>query len=70
MKARTKVDHKQLSVPLNRIQPSPENALLYHPVTPDDQATIELAESIREHNVLVATVPADNVVVRADDEGF
>jgi ParB/Sulfiredoxin domain len=54
-----KVAHIQL-FGLNEITPSPENALLYKPVTPDDEATIELAESIREHGIL------DPLVVSAD----
>jgi ParB/Sulfiredoxin domain len=51
--------HIQL-LDLNEITPSPENAQLYRPVTPDDQATIELAQSIREHGIL------DPIVVSAD----
>jgi hypothetical protein len=54
-----KVEHVRL-LDLNEITPSPENAQLYKPVTPDDEATIELAESIREHGIL------DPLVVSAD----
>src|SRR4030095_959393 len=54
-----KVGHIQL-LGLNEITPSPENAQLYKPVTPDDEATIELAQSIREHGIL------DPIVVSAD----
>jgi flagellar hook-basal body complex protein FliE len=46
-----KVEHVRL-FGLNEIMPSPENAQLYKPVTPDDEATIELAQSIRERGVL------------------
>jgi hypothetical protein len=45
-----KVEHVRV-FGLNEIMPSPENAQLYKPVTPDDEATIELAESIREHGI-------------------
>ena len=55
-----KVDHERLLVPIDQISPSPENAILYRPVTPDDQATIELAESIREYGIL------DAIVISAD----
>src|SRR5438128_1277249 len=47
-----KVDHERLLVPIGEVLPSPENALLYRPVTPDDAATIELADSIRENGIL------------------
>jgi len=58
-----KVEHVRL-FGLNEITPSPENALLYKPVTPDDEATIELAESIRERGILEPLViSADNYIV-------
>ena len=45
---------------VNKISPSPENALLYHPVTPDDPATIELANSIAERGVLEPIVISED----------
>src|SRR5262245_15520042 len=53
--------HEQvLRLSINEIAPSPENILLYRPVTPDDEATIALAESIREHGIL------EPIVISAD----
>jgi ParB-like nuclease domain len=58
-----KVRHIQL-LGMNEITPSPENAQLYKPVTPDDEATIELAESIREHGILdPLKISADGYVI-------
>lgn len=58
-----KVEHVRL-FGLNKISPSPENQELYRPVTPDDDATIELAESIRERGILEPLViSADNYIV-------
>jgi ParB-like nuclease domain len=58
-----KVGHIQL-LGLNEITPSPENAQLYKPVTPDDEATIELAQSIREHGILdPLKISADGYVI-------
>jgi ParB-like nuclease domain len=42
------------------IEPSPENTLFYRPVTEDDPATIEMADSIRECGIL------EPLVVSAD----
>jgi hypothetical protein len=48
-----KLVHGQvLKVAIDEIAPSPENILLYRPVTPDDEATIALADSIRAHGIL------------------
>jgi len=56
-----KLVHEQvLKLPINEIAPSPENTLLYRPVTPDDEATIALAESIRVHGIL------EPIVISAD----
>jgi ParB-like chromosome segregation protein Spo0J len=52
MSARAKVDHERLLVPISEVLPSPDNMLLYRPVTPDDAATIELAASIKENGIL------------------
>jgi hypothetical protein len=59
---RTKNDPPDvLELPLDEILPSPENAELYHPVAPDDQKTIEMADSIRENGIL------EPLVLSADD---
>src|SRR5437899_942004 len=56
-----KLVHEQvLKLAINEIDPSPENILLYRPVTPDDEATIALAESIRVHGIL------EPIVISAD----
>jgi len=56
-----KLVHEQvLKLPINEIAPSPENTLLYRPVTPDDEATLALAESIRVHGIL------EPIVISAD----
>jgi ParB-like nuclease family protein len=48
-----KLVHEQvLKVAIDEIAPAPENTLLYRPVTPDDEATVALAESIRKHGIL------------------
>jgi hypothetical protein len=58
------VGHERLLVPIYQITPSPENQQLYRPVTPDDEATIELAESIRERGILEPiVVSADNYII-------
>lgn len=60
----SKVDHERLSLAIDEISPSPENALLYRPVTPDDEATIALANSITENGVLEPLViSADNYII-------
>jgi hypothetical protein len=64
MTTRLKVDHERLLVAIDEILPSPENAQLYKPVTPDDEATIELAKSIKERGVLEPIViSADNYII-------
>src|SRR5262249_23812823 len=64
MKARAKVDHEPLLFPIDGVVPSPDNALLYRPVTPDDAATIELADSIKQRGILEPIViTADNYIV-------
>jgi len=45
------VDHERLLLPIDQISPSPDNALLYRPSTPNDPDTIKLAESIRANGV-------------------
>jgi hypothetical protein len=45
-------DHERLLLGIDEILPSPENAELYNPVTPDDQKTIELSDSIKVHGIL------------------
>jgi hypothetical protein len=52
VRGRTKVDHERLFVATGEVLPSPDNALLYRPVTSNDPATIELAKSILEHGML------------------
>jgi hypothetical protein len=52
-------DHDRL-LSIYAISPSPENALLYKPVTPDDEDTIKMAKSIRELGIL------EPLVVSAD----
>jgi ParB-like nuclease family protein len=60
-----KLVHGQvLEVAIDEISPSPENILLYRPVTPDDKATIALAKSIRKHGVLEPLViSADGFII-------
>ena len=59
-----KVDHERLSIRLADIYPSPENAELYRPVTPDDEKTLEMAESIKENGILEPlVVTMDNYIV-------
>jgi hypothetical protein len=59
-----KVDHDRLLVAIDEISPSPENQELYRPVTPDDEATIALADSIRQHGILEPlVVTMDNCIV-------
>jgi hypothetical protein len=49
---------------LDEVKPSPENVLLYHPVTPDDPATIELADSIAQRGILEPlVVSADGYII-------
>lgn len=55
-----KVVHERLLISLGRICPSPENALLYRPVTRNDEATIELADSIRTHGILEPLVISED----------
>jgi hypothetical protein len=64
MSSRSKVVQERLSVGINQIYPSPENAELYRPITPDDEATIELADSIKERGILEPLViSADNYIL-------
>src|SRR5260370_6246413 len=60
-----KLVHGQvLQVAIDEIAPSPENILLYRPVTPDDEATIALADSIRLHGILEPIVAsADGFII-------
>jgi hypothetical protein len=59
-----KVDHERLLIGIDDILPSPENAELYRPVTPDDEKTIELADSIKERGILEPIViTMDNYIV-------
>ena len=60
-----KLVHEQvLKLGINEIVPSPENNLLYRPVTGDDEATIALAESIRAHGILEPIViSADHFII-------
>jgi hypothetical protein len=44
--------HEQVLLSIFAIEPSPENALLYKPVTDDDPETIALADSIKERGIL------------------
>jgi hypothetical protein len=61
---KTKVDHGRLSLAIDEISPSPENALLYRPVTPGDEATIALANSIAANGVLEPIVAsADGYII-------
>jgi ParB/Sulfiredoxin domain len=56
--------YERLLIPIDQIWPSPENALLYHPVTPDDEATIAMADSIRANGILEPIViSADNYII-------
>src|SRR4029453_12716411 len=51
MSARQKPVHELVWISIYDILPSPENAELYRPVTPDDPETIRLADSIRAEGV-------------------
>jgi hypothetical protein len=58
-----KGEHERL-LSIHAIFPSPENAQLYRPVTPDDSATIDLAESIKQCGILdPIVVTADNYII-------
>ncbi len=46
-----KQEFKHVSIPLDDIQPSPENTSLYRPILEDDPEVIALADSIRQHGV-------------------
>jgi ParB/Sulfiredoxin domain len=60
----SKVDHERLLIRIDEIHPSPENALLYSPVTPDDEATIALADSMRVNGILEPlVVSADGYII-------
>src|SRR5262249_22611070 len=59
-----KVVHELLLLPIDAISPSPKNALLYKPVTPDDPETIKLADQIKEHGVKVPiTISEDRYII-------
>src|SRR5215471_1462224 len=62
---KAKLVHEQvLKLGINEISPSPENNLLYRPVTGDDEATIALAESIGVHGILEPIViSADSFII-------
>jgi ParB-like nuclease domain len=61
---KTKVVHERLLIRLGDIYQSPENQQLYKPVTPDDEKTIEMAESIEENGILEPLViTMDNYIV-------
>jgi ParB-like chromosome segregation protein Spo0J len=51
MSAQQKPVHKLVWISIFDILPSPENAELYRPVTPDDPETLRLADSIRAEGV-------------------
>jgi ParB-like nuclease family protein len=58
-----KGEHERL-LSIHAISPSAENGRLYRPVTEDDPATIELADSIREHGILEPlVVSADGYII-------
>lgn len=60
---RAKGEHERLLL-IRRISPSPDNALLYRPVTEDDPATIELVTSIHDHGILEPlVVSADGYII-------
>jgi ParB-like nuclease family protein len=60
----SKVDQERLLLAIDAISPSPENALLYRPVTPDDEATIALANSITANGILEPLViSADGYII-------
>jgi hypothetical protein len=64
MSNRSKVGHERLLIPIDDIYPSPENSELYRPVTPDDEATIALADSIGLNGILEPIViSADNYII-------
>jgi len=58
--SKSKVDHERLLIGINKIYPSPENTELYRPVTPDDEKTIEMADSIKANGIL------EPIVISAD----
>ncbi len=56
--------HEPVLINIEDIEASPENVLLYRPVTPDDKATLELAKSIRDLGILEPLViSADNFII-------
>jgi ParB-like nuclease domain len=58
------VHGRVLKVAIDKIAPSPENTLLYRPVTPDDEGTIALADSIKLHGILEPLViSADRFII-------
>jgi hypothetical protein len=55
--------HERL-LSIRAISPSPDNALLYRPVTENDPATTELVDSIQEHGILEPlVVSADGYII-------
>jgi ParB-like nuclease domain len=62
--AKGKVVQERLLIRLADIYQSPENAELYRPVTPDDEETIKMAESIKANGILESVViTMDNYIV-------
>jgi ParB-like nuclease family protein len=63
---KAKLVHEQVfTLGIDEIKPSPENVELYKPVTPDDLATIELADSIRERGILEPIVVSEDCYILA-----
>jgi hypothetical protein len=64
-RGRAKPVHGQvLKIAIDKITPSPENILLYRPVTPDNKATVALADSIKLHGILEPLViSADRFII-------
>ena len=46
-----------------KIDPSPENSKLYRPVTPDDDETLELADSIKKDGILEPLIVSDDLYI-------
>src|SRR5262249_23637112 len=59
MRSSRKVEHERL-LSIYAISSSPEDRLLYKPVTPDDRATIEMADSIQLNGILEPLVVSED----------
>jgi Predicted transcriptional regulators len=62
--AKSKAGHEQLLLGIGAIDPSPENAKLYRPPSPDDPDIVKLADDIKQNGVKEPLViSADNYIM-------